>query len=338
MNFEDINALLSKRGFHFTKSNIMNTYAFLKPLTKDELEICLIINNINGFCFDTASLSQLADTIERKFLFNGFRKVNLFFIIFSDNITHDKNYVSQNHPFWLIDTTEKKLMIFENQPDDYFNLRQDLESFLSSSPARKGLADTLPVITILLIAVNVIVFLFTSFHGGEDNTRYLLQHGAAYWKYIYEDHEYYRLLTCMFLHFDGEHLLNNMITLAVIGATIENVLGHFRFLSIYLLSGLGASFISSLYNMNNNPANTITVSAGASGAIFGILGALIIITLLSNKLKATIKPQNIFVIAVLSVLNGYMNSSIDNMAHIGGLLFGIILTFTSCLYRKNILK
>ena len=62
-------------------------------------------------------------------------------------------------------------MIFENQPDDYFNLRQDLESFLSSSPARKGLADTLPVITILLIAVNVIVFLFTSFHGGEDNTR-----------------------------------------------------------------------------------------------------------------------------------------------------------------------
>ena len=116
MNFEDINALLSKRGFHFTKSNIMNTYAFLKPLTKDELEICLIINNINGFCFDTASLSQLADTIERKFLFNGFRKVNLFFIIFSDNITRDKNYVSQNHPFWLIDTTEKKLMIFEINP------------------------------------------------------------------------------------------------------------------------------------------------------------------------------------------------------------------------------
>ena len=82
MNFEDINALLSKRGFHFTKSNIMNTYAFLKPLTKDELEICLIINNINGFCFDTASLSQLADTIERKFLFNGFRKVNLFLLFF----------------------------------------------------------------------------------------------------------------------------------------------------------------------------------------------------------------------------------------------------------------
>ena len=54
-------------------------------------------------------------------------------------------------------------MIFENQPDDYFNLRQDLESFLSSSPARKGVADTLPVITILLIAVNVVVFFLLHF-------------------------------------------------------------------------------------------------------------------------------------------------------------------------------
>ena len=141
----------------------------------------------------------------------------------------------------------------------------------------------------------------------------------------------------MFIHFNGEHILNNMITLAIIGTETEKFLGHIRFLAIYLLSGLGASFLSALYYMHNMP-DVVTVAAGASGAIFGILGSLIIIMILFKKYRRNIRPMNLIIIAILSISNGYLSSSIDNVAHIGGLLFGIILTFISCLYRKNILK
>ena len=175
------------------------------------------------------------------------------------------------------------------------------------------------------------------FSGTTNTLYYLLEHGAAYWRLIYENHEYYRLFTCMFLHFDAEHIMNNMITLAFVGIYTERFLGHIRFFIIYIFSGLGASILSSLYYMHNSP-EIVTISAGASGAVFGILGSLVIIALISKKQRENMKPLNILLIIILSISNGYLSSSIDNVAHIGGLLFGIILTFLSCLYKKNILK
>lgn len=229
------------------------------------------------------------------------------------------------------------MIVFENQPDDYFSLKQEFEALLVPAQAITSRIKTAPIATISLIAINLIIFLITAFSAGSNNSWYLLEHGGSYWKFIYENHEYYRLFTCMFLHFNSEHLMNNMVTLAFIGTATEKFLGHIRFLSIYLCSGLGASILSSLYYMHNSP-DTITVSAGASGAIFGTLGALVIIALMYKKQRQSLNPLNVLLIAVLSISNGYMNSSIDNIAHIGGLLFGIILTFISCLYRKNVIK
>lgn len=329
--------LISNKGFQFTKGNIANLYMFLKQSANAELDVCLLIDNTNNEYFIPSSLEQLCDAIQRKFLFNGFKKVNFFFLILSDDIERDKVILSQPYPFWIIDTIGKRIMIYDDQPEDYYHLRNELESLLISNPININLKSYIPFVTISLIIINIIVFLFTSFHGGEYNTIYLLEHGASYWKYIFEDHEYYRLFTCMFIHFNGEHILNNMITLAIIGTETEKFLGHIRFLAIYLLSGLGASFLSALYYMHNMP-DVVTVAAGASGAIFGILGSLIIIMILFKKYRRNIRPMNLIIIAILSISNGYLSSSIDNVAHIGGLLFGIILTFISCLYRKNILK
>ena len=121
------------------------------------------------------------------------------------------------------------------------------------------------------------------------------------------------------------------------GKETEVMLGRLRFLCIYLLSGLGASLMSSLYYMHNS-TDEIIVSAGASGAIFGVLGALIIMTLLYPKYRRQVHPFNIILVAILSLSNGLTSTSIDNIGHIGGLLFGIIITFISCLCRKNIIK
>lgn len=337
MNINDAVTLFIKKGFHYAKGNIPNVYIFLKQASEAELNICLLINNTATYYIEKNTLSDLSDALERKFLFNGFRKVTPFYIILTDNIEREKVLLSQPHNFWIVDTIGNRIMIFDNQPDDYYNLRNDFESLLS--PRTKSLEDkkSQPIITASLIAINIIIFFIMTLSGGTDNSYYLLNHGGAYWKYIYENHEYYRLFTCMFLHFNAEHIMNNMVTLTFIGAATEKFLGHIRFFLIYIFSGLGASVVSSLYYMHNSP-DTVTVSAGASGAIFGILGALIIIALMSKDKRKNFNPLNILLIAILSISNGYLSSSIDNVAHIGGLLFGIILTFISCLYRKNILK
>lgn len=329
--------LFIKNGFHYAKANIPNVYIFLKQSVEAELDICLLINNTARDFVNTDMLGNLCDALERKFLFNGFRKVTSFYMILSNNIGREKNFLMQTRSFWIFDMISSRIIVFDNQPEDYYGMKKEFELLLSAETQRETEKNSQPVITISLIIINIIIFLITMFSGGTNNSYYLLEHGGSYWKAVYEDHEYYRLFTCIFLHFNAEHIMNNMLSLAFIGSATERALGHIRFLFIYIFSGLGASVLSSLYYMHNSP-NTITVSAGASGAIFGILGALIIITLISKKQRRTIKPLNILLIAILSISNGYLSSSIDNVAHIGGLLFGIILTFISCLYTKNILK
>ena len=103
------------------------------------------------------------------------------------------------------------------------------------------------LMTKILIAANVIVFLLLSFGGMTEDGMYLLQHGAAYGPYITEYKEYYRLFTSMFLHFDMTHLLNNMLTLGVVGMNVEPILGKTRLLIIYLSSGLVGNIVSLIF-------------------------------------------------------------------------------------------
>ncbi len=200
---------------------------------------------------------------------------------------------------------------------------------------RKKLTEY-PFITIALIAANSLIFLFMEFTGDTSDAAYMAEHGAMSWRFIFEADNYYRLVTCTFLHFGFEHLMNNMINLAVIGNEVEKTLGHLRFFFIYMLSGIGASFLSALYNMLVNHDEYI-ISAGASGAIFGILGSLLVISMMYPSIRRRIKPANVALIAVLSIFNGLSNFQIDNMAHLGGLLFGIIITFISCLCSKIVI-
>ena len=334
----DIVNLFIKQGFQYAKDNVPNLYLFLKKTDETTLNICLFADQTVSARLSVQFMESISDALERKFLFHGFQKVSIFYMIFSNHIEQDKEFLNQPHNFWLIDTLGKRIMVFDQQPEDYFGLRTDLETLLFT-PVKKELNNIsrVPFMTILLVFINVIVFLFTSLHSGLQTSDYILEHGGAYWGYIYENHEYYRLLTCIFLHFNSEHLLNNMLSLALIGSAAEKALGHIRYVCIYLLSGLCSSILSSLYYMHNSP-DIVTVSAGASGAIFGILGSLIIVLLVFRNKRREIQPVHIILIAILSIANGYLSSSTDNIGHIGGLLSGMILTFISCLYRKNILK
>lgn len=331
-------ALLVKKGFRYIGCNQPDIGIFFKPEGPGDLDVCVLANFTDGHIYSSVQLANIYKEIERKFIFNGYRNINCHFIIFTDNINRDRLLMDSELSIWFADTLLGRIMIYENQPEDFHSIKSELEKIiLPTQKNNKGNLKFVPIMTISLIIINIIVFIIMETLGDTNSSSFMEKYGAMSWRLLFEEHEFFRLITCVFLHFGIEHLVNNMITLAVIGNEVEHILGHTKFIIIYMLSGIGAGFVSAVYNMNVNHELYI-ISAGASGAIFGVLGSLLVTSLLYRNIRTHINPANIMIIAVLSVLNGYMNYGIDNMAHIGGLLFGIIITFISCLCTKSVIK
>lgn len=184
--------------------------------------------------------------------------------------------------------------------------------------------------TVALIAVNVIVFLFLSFRGMTEDGMFLLEHGAMYVPYMIEKGEYYRIFTSMFLHFGFDHLLNNMVILAAIGWNLEYEIGQLKFMILYLFSGLGGNLLSAYWDIR---VGDYAVSAGASGAIFGVIGALLYVAIRNRGRIGDISGKGLVFMIILSLYYGYSSGGVDNMAHIGGLIAGFLLSVL--LYRKK---
>ena len=176
--------------------------------------------------------------------------------------------------------------------------------------------------TILLAAINVIVFFILTSQGMTEDGLFLLEHGAMYVPRIMEDEEYYRLFSSMFLHFGFEHLMNNMVTLVLLGWNLEIEIGKFKFLVIYSLSGLGGNFLSAWYEVWTAD---YSISAGASGAIFGVIGALLYVAMRNRGRIGDISGRGIVFMIILSLYYGFTSSGVDNLAHIGGLITGFVL-------------
>lgn len=176
--------------------------------------------------------------------------------------------------------------------------------------------------TILLIAINVIVFFALSFFGMTEDAEYMLEHGAMYVPYMLEGEGYYRLFTSMFLHFGIDHLANNMVMLGAIGWNLEYEIGKIKFLIIYLGSGLAGNILSAFGDLMTGE---YAVSAGASGAVFGIIGALLYVVIRNKGQIGTISGRGLVFMVILSLYYGFTSSGVDNLAHIGGLIAGFIL-------------
>jgi membrane associated rhomboid family serine protease len=167
-----------------------------------------------------------------------------------------------------------------------------------------GSTNPTPVV-IALVAICVVVFAASGFGKASVINR------LGMWPYgVHYKHEYYRLFTSLFLHLDFLHIAFNMITLLVVGPAVEVMLGKSRFLALYLLAGLGGNVLSYLI------APEIQVSAGASGAIFGVLGAYVVLALLRRK------PMGpVVALIVINLVIGF-SGNVEWQAHVGGLLVG----------------
>ena len=176
--------------------------------------------------------------------------------------------------------------------------------------------------TMALILINVLVFIAVEFTGTSQDAWHVLEYGAAYTPYIIQNGEVYRLFTSMFLHFGIEHLVNNMMVLFVLGSRLERVIGKIRFLLIYLLGGIAGNVVSLLLELKTQE---FSVSAGASGAVFAVMGAMIYIVIRNKGWLGDLSMRQILVMAAFSLYFGFASTGVDNTAHVGGMVSGFFL-------------
>ncbi|GAW64609.1 membrane-associated serine protease [Ligilactobacillus acidipiscis DSM 15836] len=174
-----------------------------------------------------------------------------------------------------------------------------------------------PSATYFLIIINIIVYLLMTVAGGSENTNVLVFFGAKVNQLIGQG-EWWRLFTPMFIHIGLQHIVLNMVTLYFIGIQIEAVFGKWRFVILYLISGLGGNIASFVFSPS--------ISAGASTSIFGLFGAFLMLgeSYRQNPyIRATAKQFLILVILNLGL--GF--TGIDIAGHIGGLLAGFLTAY-----------
>ena len=180
-----------------------------------------------------------------------------------------------------------------------------------------------------IIAINVIYFLYLEIAGSSENTAFMISKGAMYAPLVLEEGQYYRLLTAVFMHFGINHIMNNMLVLFFLGDNLERALGRVKYLIFYLLCGVGANVISMMVNMSEY---SYRVSAGASGAIFGVVGGLLYAVIVNRGQLEDLTTRQHGIIVPLTAYHGVTSQGIDNAAHIGGLLLGVVLGII--FYRK----
>lgn len=183
-------------------------------------------------------------------------------------------------------------------------------------------------VTGILIAWNVITFLYLEIAGSSQDVRFMVESGAVFAPAVIYEKEYYRLLTAVFMHFGIDHIINNMLVLFALGDNLERALGHVKYLILYLLCGVGSNLVSMLIS---GPASMV-VSAGASGAIFGVVGGLLIAVIRNKGRLEDLSIRQLAIMVALSLYLGFTESGVDNVAHVAGLMLGIILGII--LYRK----
>lgn len=179
-----------------------------------------------------------------------------------------------------------------------------------------------------MVILNICVYLLIEILSRTGDGGYLFYQGAMYPPAVQEQGEYYRLLTCMFLHFGIQHLAYNMLILVFAGDMLEQEVGAVKYLIIYLGGGVLGNLLSYAVSIGEE-----VISAGASGGIFAVIGALVWIVVRNKGNTRNIDGRGLCIMAALSLVQGFFDVGVDHFAHLGGALAGFALG--AALYRRK---
>ena len=295
------------------------------------------IFNEEQYKFDIDKTKDISKQIKRK-TFNPFMSMLTIYINFDEDIrdllTSERNYhniIIDKEEDLLTNEIIQKYYKSINEDMDYKEEGFELVTKITSDIAKKNIEENerfndmykqkKPIVTWIIIGINVIIFALLYLIGnGSEDTKTLMDFGANI-PILIRGGEYYRLIASGFLHIGVIHLLCNMYSLFVLGPNIEHFYGKAKYVLIYFFSMIIASLFVMVFQAENS------ISAGASGAIFGLLGSLLYFGYhyrgyLGNQVIGQIIP-----VIILNLVIGFITPGISNAAHIGGLIGGICVSF-----------
>lgn len=192
-----------------------------------------------------------------------------------------------------------------------------------------GNRRNIPYVNYMLITLNALYFLFLELVGSSQDLECMIRYGALVKPLVLGKGEFWRLLTAMFMHFGIEHIANNMLILFVLGDNLERALGKVKYLLFYLTCGIGANVVSLFVGRTGEG---LAVSAGASGAIFGVIGGLLYAVTINRGRLEDLSTRQLVVMIAFSLYFGFTSAGVNNAAHVAGLVIGIVMAVI--LYRK----
>ncbi len=183
-----------------------------------------------------------------------------------------------------------------------------------------------------MVLLNIVIFAVLEIAGDTTDSQFMVDHGAMFTPLV-QDGQYWRLFSAMFLHFGFEHLAYNMFSLFFLGDILENILGPLRYLAVYLAGGIGGNAVSYLMSLHKG---IYKVSAGASGAIFAVMGAFFYIAIRNRKRFGSDGMRRLLLMVVLMIMQGIVDRGVDQSAHMGGMAAGFLMGII--VYRQHAVR
>ena len=349
-----LDVTLSNMGYQRMNSNAAGCYLYHRREGMGTVVVS-VLWAINGNELSLELYDNILNQIRSNFMGQS-GQVQLLSLIFTEFPENAKLLLAGTNTDsqWIVDLKGYRLMIYENQGNAFADLKHALEELLydeqeilqrigtgqmgegyrnRQQPFRISRYFTL--INCCIVAVNVIMYLITHFTQLFGGPHSMLMGGALSWYDVYEKHQYYRILTAMFMHANISHIFNNMLVLLFLGDNLERAAGRWKYLFLYFGSGILAGITSISYNMWKDGfqySDTTVYSIGASGAIFGVVGAMLFIVMVNKGRLENISTRQMILFAIFSIYGGVANTQIDMAAHIGGFLAGFLMA--AIVYRR----
>ncbi len=280
---------------------------------------------------------HIKNKIRELFTEKGLHNIHILSLVIGSDMDKAKQLCVNDSMCWILDSHENRLVVYENQISDFYGMKGRLEYFLahwqepgegaveSSASGTGSRRYRLPVVTVSLVALNVFIYALCTWTGD-----LLYNKGAiSLWNFLGEG-EYYLALTSMFLHWDINHLFHNMLVLYCIGEVVENHIGPLWYGILYFVTGICGNLLFIVYEAYTGYAATGmwlaegsgVFSAGASGAVFGVIGALFVLVIVHKGHIKQISLGRLALMIVFSLYSGLAAGNVNNAAHIGGFLSG----------------
>lgn len=324
----------------------INDEIWLENLDNDYKLIRIVshyIHNKEQLNYDRFKLKRILDNLKKKTFSLNMPIISIYTSLGEDvELPNDEDNIlsiliskiseiQNDHLIEIFPDIVEKTKHEEKGIDLFVKISDDInkESYAKSKRVEKLFSMKKPIITYSIMTICVVLFVSMYIFGdGSTYIRTLINFGGNAVAYTKRG-EYYRLFTSIFLHAGIFHLLCNMYSLYVIGPQTESFYGKLKYLFIFCFSGISGSLLSTALTGNN------AVSVGASGALFGLLGAILYFgyhyrVYLGNVLKSQIIP-----IIILNLIIGFSFSGIDNFAHIGGLIGGVFASMAAGVPDKS---